>query len=106
MRLIYVLIVVGAIVALAGCTTNSPLVDPLLGKWHTEVLTFDNTVEFASNGTGTIVNTLGTTAFEWKKIDSTHMNFRKIGDSDWDTKTYQLVNSNTLQFDGLTYTRV
>lgn len=88
----------------SGCTSQVSL-DPLVGTWETHLLGFESTIQFNNDGTGTRASDLGITAFEWQKIDATHLNYRRVGSSDWDVVDYQVVNVNTLVFQNLTYTR-
>lgn len=92
------------LVAISGCA-QSPFGNSLVGVWETKVLGFTQTLSFESNGTGVLVSTLGQVAFEYQLLDNTTLRYREVGDNDWDEKSYQLVNNNTLNIEGLTWTR-
>mgnify|MGYP001609997826 CR=1 FL=1 len=89
---------------LSGCT-QSILGSPLVGTWETKVLGFTQTLQFESNNTGVLVTTLGQKAFEYQVLDDHTVRYREVGEEDWDEKTYQLVNANTLILDEFTWVR-
>lgn len=90
---------------LLGCVNSSTIGSPILGSWETKIVGFIQSVRFESNGTGVLVTTLGQKAFAFQIVDADTIMIRYEGNSDWEDKTYNVVNNNTLQLDGLTWVR-
>lgn len=91
--------------AIAGCVDPSNIVSPLYGNWETKILGFTQTIRFENNGTGVFVTTLGQQAFQFQIVDSDTLLIKTENDNDWEEKSYNIVNNNTLQYDGQTWVR-
>ncbi len=99
------LLAVLSVMVLSGCINTSTIGSPILGSWETKVLGFDQSIRFESNGTGVLVTTLGQSAFQFQIMDSDTLLIRFSSNDEWQEKSYNIVNNNTLQYDGLTWTR-
>lgn len=82
----------------------------IIGTWQTDSFIGERTITFEANGTGVVESSLGNLAFDYKVIDHNTIRFDpkqeffgyEIGPR---IVSYELVNNNTLIFDGTTYTR-
>lgn len=92
------------LVIISGCT-QSPFGNSLVGVWETKVLGFTQTISFETNNTGVLVTTLHQEAFEYQLLNNTTLRYRIVGQNDWTEKSYEMVNTNTLKLERLTWTR-
>lgn len=101
------LILLGIILIIAGLSgcIQSSFGHPIVGTWETKVIGFTQTLQFESNNTGVLVTTLGQQAFDYKLIDDHTLQTKAIDSSDWEERTYTIVNNNTLILDGMTWVR-
>ena len=101
-----ILIISVLILALfSGCVNTSTIGSPILGSWETKVVGLTQSVRFESNGTGVMITTLGQEAFKFQITSPTQILVRKQSTDQWDERSYNMVNNNTLQYAGLTWVR-